>query len=61
MLAAFDPRRQLARGWSLTKTTDGRVLRSVADLAPADRIVTMFADGNVTSNVERISRIEETQ
>jgi hypothetical protein len=37
------------------------VLRSVADLAPADRIVTMFADGNVTSNVERISRIEETQ
>ncbi|MGC9960823.1 MAG: exodeoxyribonuclease VII large subunit [Acidimicrobiales bacterium] len=61
MLAAFDPRRQLARGWSLTKTTDGRVLRSVAELALADRIVTTFADGNVTSNVEHISRIEETQ
>jgi exodeoxyribonuclease VII large subunit len=60
VLAAFDPRRQLARGWSLTKTVDGRVLRSVTDVALADRIVTVFADGNVTSSVDEVSRIEET-
>jgi exodeoxyribonuclease VII large subunit len=60
VLAAFDPKRQLARGWSLTKTTDGRVLRSVGEVAPADQIVTVFADGNVTSSVEQVSRIEET-
>ncbi|MGA8680012.1 MAG: exodeoxyribonuclease VII large subunit [Acidimicrobiales bacterium] len=60
VLAAFDPRRQLARGWSLTRTEDGRVLRSVTQLLPADKIVTMLADGNVTSSVEQLSRIEET-
>jgi exodeoxyribonuclease VII large subunit len=59
VLAVFDPRRQLARGWSLTKTEDGRVLRSVAELAPHDTIVTMFADGNATSSVEHLSRIDE--
>ncbi|MGO8876252.1 MAG: exodeoxyribonuclease VII large subunit [Acidimicrobiales bacterium] len=59
MLAAFDPRRQLARGWSLTKTADGRVVRSVGEVATDDKIVTMLADGNVTSNVKQISRIEE--
>lgn len=60
VLAAFDPKRQLARGWSLTKTPDGRVLRSVAELAPADKIVTVLADGNVASTVEHVSRIEGT-
>jgi len=60
VLAAFNPRRQLARGWSLTRTVDGRVVRSVDELAPADKIVTVLADGNVTSRVEQLSRIEET-
>jgi exodeoxyribonuclease VII large subunit len=60
VLAAFDPKRLLARGWSLTRTADGRVLRSVTEVAPADEIVTVFADGNVTSSVEQVSRTEET-
>lgn len=59
VLAAFDPRRQLARGWSLTKTADGHVLRSVAEVALAERIVTVLGDGSVTSSVEKVSRIKE--
>jgi exodeoxyribonuclease VII large subunit len=52
MLQAFDPRRQMARGWSLTRRPDGKVLRSVAQLAAGEQIVTILADGSVISRVE---------
>jgi exodeoxyribonuclease VII large subunit len=61
VLDAFDPRRQLARGWSITKGRDGRVVRSVRDLAEGQPIVTVLADGSVRSTVEEVSRaLEET-
>lgn len=55
MLQAFDPRRQLARGWSLTRGADGRVLRSVVDAARDEQIVTILSDGSVTSTVQSSS------
>lgn len=48
---AFDPVRTLARGWSITRTGDGRVVRSPADVAAGDEVVTTLATGTVTSTV----------
>ena len=49
---AHDPALALARGWSITVTADGRLVRSVADVAPGTTIETRLADGSVTSTVE---------
>ena len=43
------PRVALARGWSITRTGDGRVLRSIDDAAPGEELVTTLADGTVRS------------
>jgi exonuclease VII large subunit len=38
----------------MTRTHDGRLLRSVAQVQAGDRIVTSLVDGNVTSTVEAV-------
>ncbi|HET9609136.1 MAG TPA: exodeoxyribonuclease VII large subunit, partial [Acidimicrobiales bacterium] len=48
---ALDPRRTLARGWSITRDASGRVVRSVGDVAPGDRLTTTVVDGEVASAV----------
>ena len=50
-LRALDPQRVLARGWSITRTADGRTLRSAADVDRGDELVTTLADGAVRSTV----------
>jgi exodeoxyribonuclease VII large subunit len=50
---ALDPQRALARGWSITTTADGRVVRSHRDVAPGDALRTRLADGEVRSTVDR--------
>jgi exodeoxyribonuclease VII large subunit len=52
LLAAYDVERQLERGYTLTLGPDGSLIRSVADVAPEDEIVTRFADGTARSRVE---------
>ncbi len=49
---ALDPERVLARGWSITRTADGRLVRSVADATPGALLRTAVADGTVRSRVE---------
>jgi exodeoxyribonuclease VII large subunit len=51
----LDPAHTMARGWSITRTDQGQVVRSIADLAAGDTIVTTFADGRATSRVEETS------
>jgi exodeoxyribonuclease VII large subunit len=51
LLAAYDVDRQLERGYSLTLTADGRLVRSAAGLADQEEIVTRLADGTVRSQV----------
>jgi len=48
---ALDPRRVLERGYSITRTPEGRVLRTVGGLAADAVLVTEVADGSVTSRV----------
>jgi exodeoxyribonuclease VII large subunit len=52
LLAAYDVERQLERGYTLTLGPDGSLIRSAADVAPEDEIVTRFADGTARSRVE---------
>jgi exodeoxyribonuclease VII large subunit len=50
-LAANDPQRVLARGWSLTRTADGRIVRRTADAPVGAELHTMLADGKLVSRV----------
>jgi exodeoxyribonuclease VII large subunit len=47
-----DPRRAMARGWSVTRTVDGTVVRSVADVEAGTTLFTTVADGTVRSVVD---------
>jgi exodeoxyribonuclease VII large subunit len=42
----------LERGYTITRTADGRVLRRAADVGLGDRLVTETASGEVHSRVE---------
>ncbi|MGI8806573.1 MAG: exodeoxyribonuclease VII large subunit [Acidimicrobiales bacterium] len=59
VLEAYDPHRQLARGWTLTHTPDGRLLRRAAEVAEGDALVTTFADGAASSTVVGVTRTEQ--
>ncbi len=49
---AADPRRALARGFTLTRrASDGRLVRSPTDIAPGDTLVTTTATGELHSTV----------
>lgn len=54
-LRLLDPVTTMARGWSITRTADGRTVRDAAQLAPGDTLVTTFAKGTATSRVEEVS------
>jgi exodeoxyribonuclease VII large subunit len=51
-LALLDPVNLLRRGWSITHTDDGRLVRSVADIEAGTLLTTRVADGTVTSRAE---------
>jgi exodeoxyribonuclease VII large subunit len=53
-LEALSPLNVLARGYSLTRTEDGRVVRAASDVEPGQRIVTRLASGEVVSRVEAL-------
>jgi exodeoxyribonuclease VII large subunit len=49
---SLDPARALARGWSITRRTDGTVVRSADDVVPGDALVTAVGTGEVRSTVD---------
>lgn len=51
-LRALDPRRVLERGYSITRTGDGAVVRAPADVGAGAMLVTETAGGEVRSRVE---------
>jgi len=52
-LDAVGPRNVLARGFSITRGPDGRVLRAAVTVGAGDRLTTVLADGEVESVVGR--------
>jgi len=63
LLTAYDVERQLERGYTLTLTAAGALVKSAAVLPVGSEIVTRFADGTARSRVEsaevRSDRVEE--
>jgi exodeoxyribonuclease VII large subunit len=53
---ALDPRRVLERGYTITRTSDGSVLRAAAAVDAGAELVTETADGSVRSRVEETKR-----
>jgi exodeoxyribonuclease VII large subunit len=51
----LDPVNTMARGWSITRTADGRTIRDAAQLAPGQVLVTTFATGTTRSTIEEIT------
>lgn len=51
-LEQANPERQLKLGYSIVKTKAGKVVRSVRDVRPGERIHTQVADGDIASTVE---------
>jgi exonuclease VII large subunit len=63
LLTAYDVERQLERGYTLTLTAAGELVKSAAGLPVGSEVVTRFADGTARSRVEsaevRSDRVEE--
>ena len=55
VLQLLDPRRQLERGWTLTRDEGGRIVRSSASVRPGGRLITTFAEGSAGSIVDEIT------
>ena len=55
-LEALSPLGVLARGYSLTETEEGRLVRAVGEVTPGTRIVTRLADGSILSRVEETAQ-----
>jgi exodeoxyribonuclease VII large subunit len=58
-LAAFNPHAVLQRGYSVTRTADGTILRTTKDVRKGDPIVTQLAKGTLESEVKKTSSEEE--
>jgi exodeoxyribonuclease VII large subunit len=48
----FDPARVLERGFSVTRTEDGTIVRRASEVTSGQRIVTRLVEGSLTSRVE---------
>jgi exodeoxyribonuclease VII large subunit len=56
ILRVLGPEATLRRGYSITRTGEGKVLRSVAQVAPAMQISTQVSDGEFASRVEQTDK-----
>jgi len=56
---ALDPARALARGWSITRRSDGSLLRSLSDAEPGDKLITVIVDGTLTSTITSTDPTED--
>lgn len=52
-LNALNPKAVLGRGYSVTTTEDGKVLRSIDDVGNTKAITTRLADGFIKSMVDQ--------
>jgi exodeoxyribonuclease VII large subunit len=54
-LRLLDPVTTMARGWSITRDGNGNVVRSTTDVKQGDTLVTLVADGSISSTVEGVN------
>jgi exodeoxyribonuclease VII large subunit len=53
LIEALNPNAALARGYTITMDSKGRILRKSSDALAADFLETKFTDGTVRSRPER--------
>ena len=53
-IRALDPKRLLARGWSITRTQNGEIISSTKNLFNGDEIETIFENGTVKSTINEV-------
>ena len=58
-LHATDPKVLIKRGWSITRTANGDVVRTVADVASDDTLITEVADGTIISRTSFVESSRE--
>jgi exodeoxyribonuclease VII large subunit len=58
-LDALSPLKVLSRGYSLTTTSEGSVVRSVSDVSSGDAIRTRTSDGTIQSVVSEIVPLKD--
>ncbi len=58
-VGALDPARVLARGWSITRTVEGSLVRHPDDAPPGTTLVTRLAEGTVTSTATSLVENDE--
>jgi exodeoxyribonuclease VII large subunit len=51
-LSAISPQATLARGFSITRTAEGKVVTQASQVKPGDRIMTQLAEGEIESKSE---------
>ncbi len=56
LLAAYDPKRRLAQGWSIVSDANGDVVTSLGDVVLGDAVRVLVSDGSFTSEVTTIER-----
>lgn len=60
-LEAVSPLSTLARGYSITTATDGKVLKQTSQVKTGDTLATRVADGWVESEVKEVKKVRKTR
>lgn len=60
-VVAADPEMLLLRGWSITRTQDGAVVRDLTSLRPGDALTSRVAGGEVTSGVTSVAIFDDDE
>ena len=53
-LSALNPRQVLNRGYSISTTKDGKVIKTVKDVQPGQEIITSLNDGTINSTIDKV-------
>jgi exodeoxyribonuclease VII large subunit len=56
VIAIASPTNTLKRGFSITRTKEGQVIRSVKEVKKKDSLLTQFADGRVESEIKSVKK-----
>ena len=55
ILIVLSPEQVLARGFSITRTSTGKVIKQARDITVGEELITTLADGSVSSVVDKIT------
>ena len=54
ILTALSPQQVLARGFSITRNSSGKIIKNASDISKGEELTTTLADGSISSVVQKI-------